>query len=164
MRALLQPDDTGLCAQTCVAMVANVTVEKAHAACGNTALYKAGSSGDEVKRGLKALGVRYGATVPGYRTQGRQRVLTRNIPKFCIAYICDNKTKWSHAVVIKDGFVFDPGIGWPLPLWVYETYVIERADSRQYRLATHKRKNVKAFWDQFLPILKAPTSNDIVST
>ena len=163
MRALLQPDDTGMCAQTCVAMVANVTIEQAHTACGNTSLYKAGSSHAEVKRGLKALGVRYGETVPGYRTQGGKKMATSTIPKFCIAYVCDNKTTWAHAVVIKDGFVYDPGIGWPIPLWVYESYIIERSYSRRYRGLAHKKRAVKAFWDQFLPILEAPTSGDTVS-
>ena len=162
MRALLQPDDTGLCAQTCVAMVANVSIEKAHAACGNTALYEAGSMLHEVKRGLRALGVRHGATISGFVHRGRKKVATRDIPKFCIAFVSDNKTAWSHAVVIKDGFVFDPAIGWPIPLWVYESFIIERAYARRFRRRAHRHKNVKAFWDQFLPILKAPTSDDIV--
>ncbi len=162
MRALLQPADTGMCAQVCAAMVANVSLEKAHAAFGNTTLYEEGSHPDDIVRGLAALGVKVGPTIAGYVRKKGKRIPTRHIPKFAIAYICDNRSDWSHAVVIKDGFVYDPAFGWPIPLWVYEQAIIEGLYSRRFKEKRDIRKNVYAYWESFTPILEAPTLNDTV--
>jgi hypothetical protein len=162
MRALLQPDQTELCGQASVAMVAGVSLDEAIKACGNSCLGNLGSTIEEIKRGLSSLGISYGRAIPGFRKIKGRNVPTRIIPKFAIASVDDNSTRWAHMVVILDGQVYDPGIGTPLPLRVYENFIIERAFSRRYKRPRDGHKRVKARWGYFLPILSIPIRDTVV--
>lgn len=145
IRPMLQPDGTGLCGQVCVAMVANVSLAEAVTACGTRTLRSSsvGTTTQEVMRGLRKLKVRFGEYRP---------FPERKLPNFAIAEVCDNKTQWGHWVVLKEGFVYDPGIGWPIPVHVYEDSIIERAYSRRYKRTRDAGKRVKGKWGTHIPI------------
>jgi hypothetical protein len=155
MQLVLQPDDTTVCAASSVAMIAGVDLNEAVRVCGITTL-AGGTLVREIRRGLNALGVRIGKTKTGYWYRGKKMHRTRDIPPFCLAVINRVKDDFCHAVVIKDGFVYDPGINYPLPLQVYEELVL----CCVYGFA-RKRKNglirrVGARWASFIPVLEVP--------
>ncbi len=152
-----QPPESPLCTQTCVAMVAGVTVEQAVGACGVTTTNDDGASLNAALRGLDALGVTYEQPVPAYFKRGRKTYKRKDIPAFCIATISRQCDEWRHRVVIKDGFVFDPAWdSWPIPLWHYEEMVLFG-----YYGFSVKRKGKMlrkpARWDNFLPIIEVPS-------
>jgi hypothetical protein len=145
---LLQPDQTGTCGQTSVLMAVNslgipANLEDAIFACGVSSLcHDGGLFTKDIVRGLNVLGVKtgvpYGGTV-------RRRC--RTIPKRAIGIVA-NRLNWAHAVLLWDGFVYDPGIGYALPLRVYEDFLIQRA----FRWLVGNRI-VRAYWKTFIPIL-----------
>lgn len=148
----LQPDGSGMCGQVCVQMAAGVTLAEASAAVGVSALREAGTTADDLVRGLKALGLKTGKWV-NYCNRAKRM---KRLPKFAIISITDNKSKWGHWVLVKDGFVFDPALGWPMPVHVYELAVIEGAYSRTFRPHHLKHRNVHARWEEVIPILSYP--------
>lgn len=155
MRALLQPDDSGLCAQTSVAMVADVTLEQAVAACGSVSTCD-GLDLEQIRRGLAALGVTTGKLLTGKNMK---------VPRFAVASVSDG-TAWSHAVVVRDGFVYDPAVGYPLPFWVFERFFLHGAYARCARVRSRHR-SFAANWDWFLPVLghvPLTAANDSVAT
>jgi len=117
-------------------MIAGVCLDRAVEACGVTTAKEAGTFSADLFRGLRNLGVRYGRSVSGRR---------REIPSFALGVIENDRTDWAHAVVVKDGFVYDPAIGERISLWVYETFVINGAYS----------KRAQARWQKFIPILES---------
>lgn len=148
---LLQPDETGMCGQTVVAMAADVSLTEAANAVGVTVLKVEGTTSDDLTRGLRALGLRVGQYI-NYRNR-RKRL--RRLPSFAIMCV-SNRSTWAHWVLLKDGFVFDPALGWPMPVHVYELVAVEGAYSRRYRKKSEKRRNVIAMWEGVLPILSYP--------
>jgi hypothetical protein len=140
LRLLVQPIESETCAMASVAMVAGVTLDEAIAAAGMLGPSH-GTHDPEVKRALARLDVRHGEWVSA------RKGTRRTIPEFCIATIEDNRSNWAHAVAVLDGFVYDPSIGWPLPLRVYEDFIID---------GTYRRPTSRARWQAFLPILSEP--------
>lgn len=146
---LFQPDKTGLCGQTCIAMVAGVTIDEAVQVVRVTSVGDPGTSTEQVIAGLKNFGFRLGKVKSYIKKKKKLEVL----PEFAIMSVVDNRTEWGHWVVLKDGFVYDPGIGWPLPVRIYENMLIERAFSRRFSRTRDKHKNVKAYWGEVIPLL-----------
>jgi hypothetical protein len=144
LKPLLQPDQTGMCGQTCVAMAAGVSIEEASSAIGMSVLGSHGTEASDLARGLRKLGMAVGEAGPFPKTH--------RVPRFAIVAIDDNKTSWGHWVLLHEGFVYDPGIGWPLPVHVYEEFIVRGAYSRRYRRARDAGKRVKAKWGTYLPI------------
>lgn len=149
---LFQPDGTGMCGQTVVAMAANVSLAEAAAAVGVSTLRQAGTDANDLVRGLRALGLKTGKWVNYLNRTKRLKVL----PKFAVISITDNKSKWGHWVLVKDGYVFDPALGWPMPVYVYELAVIEGAYSRNFTAKHLRRRGVQARWEEVIPILSYP--------
>lgn len=131
-----------MCGQTCAAIAAGVDLNEATVAVGVTTLRGPGTDTSELTRGLRRLGIKVGDPYP----------FKNRFPKFAIVAIDDNKTQWGHWVVIHEGFVYDPGIGYPLPLYVYEDIVIYRAYSRRYLKSKDAHKRVRAKWTTVIPI------------
>lgn len=152
LHPMLQPDQTGMCGQTCVAMIAGCTLPEAALACGTSVLNNEGSSTASLVRGLRRLGVKVGKP---YTYKGRKRRVV-DWPSFALMSVANNKTNWAHAVVLKDGWVYDPGIGWPLPAHVYEMVIVEMAYSRRFRAKHLKKRAVKAYWSEVIPIVAVP--------
>jgi hypothetical protein len=146
---VFQPDSTGMCGEACVAMAAGVTLDEAVRAVGSSVLRQPGTDDRDLIRGLRKLGVKLG---PYTNYEDRKSRIVQ-MPDFAIMSVVDDKTKWGHWVVVKDGVVYDPGIGWPMPTWVYESIVIERAFSRRFMTKGHKHKSVKAYWGEVIPIV-----------
>jgi hypothetical protein len=155
VKPLLQPDSSGMCGQAVVAMAANVTLDEATAAVGVSTLREAGTDVEDLVRGLRKLGMKVGKCSSFYRRKGK---LTR-LPEFAVMSVVDNKTMWGHWVLLLNGVVHDPGIGYPLPIQVYESMVIERAFSRRYRRTQDAGKRVRAYWGDVIPILSYPKEN-----
>jgi len=152
VKPLLQPDETGMCGQTCVAMAAGVSLAEASAACGVSVLRVAGTDADDLTRGLRALGLKVGK----YVNYLNRKTRLKHLPKFAILSITDTASRWGHWVLLKDGYVFDPAFGWPMPVHVYELAIIEGTYSRKFRGPGHQRRNVKARWEEVIPILSYP--------
>ena len=148
MTPLLQPDGTPMCGQTCVAMVAGVSLIEASTAIGVSVMKFDGTNADHLIRGLKRLNIKVGRWVD-YSTRKKRMV---DIPPFAIMSIVNTKNAWGHWVVVKDGFVYDPGIGYPLPVHIFEAFIIERAYSRRFTSAKDKHKSVRAYWGEAIPI------------
>lgn len=146
-----QPDESGMCGQAVVAMAAGVSLDAATNAVGVSVMRTVGTHYTDLVRGLRRLGVKVGRYVD---YTYRKKALVR-VPNFAILSIVDGSA-WGHWVLVKDGVVYDPGIGWPLPFWVYETMVVERAYSRRFRAKGHKHKNVRAYWGEVIPIVSRP--------
>jgi hypothetical protein len=142
----MQPYDSGTCAFAAAAMVIGCSIDEAIAASGRRGSSDGISLWAPVRRALDRHGVRYGKLV------SRTSVA---IPDFCIAYLSDAKnvnlkTDWGHAVAVLDGIVYDPSIGCPLPVRVFEDFIIEG------RYSLKGRRYSKAHWASFLPILSEP--------
>lgn len=106
---MLQPDGSSLCGQTCVAMAAGVSLDRAVEAVGHSKFR--GTSTAEIVRGLRALGV------PCAEKLKRMARVKPVLPKRGIVAIHrPNGTKrperW-HWMLTWDGTVFDPGGRWP---------------------------------------------------
>jgi hypothetical protein len=154
LKHVLQPGDTGICGQACVAIIAGVSLHEAVVACGVSTTQESDTGGTmvaDLARGLRKLGVQVGKPRRFPKpVRGRAFML----PRFALAGIADGKTSWGHWVVIApDGFIYDPGIDVPLPWHIYEDFVIERAYSRRYKRAQDAGKRLKAKWDDYIPIL-----------
>lgn len=133
LKYIEQPNDSGLCGQCCVAMVANVSLDKAIWAC-HKAYTVHGTSSSQLINGLKILNIKHDKI--------KSKVSKNEMfPDFAILGIGD-KTNWGHWVVLYYGVVYDPGIGMPLPYRIYENMILNRA---------YSIKN-KAKWDYIIPI------------
>jgi hypothetical protein len=150
--SLLQPGETGMCGQAVVAMAAGVSLEAATTAIGVSTLREAGTDSTDIVRGLRVLKMKPGKCTSYYRRKGK----LKRLPAFAVLSVVDNKTTWGHWVLLKDGFIHDPGIGWPLPIHIYEGMIIERAFSRRYRRVRDAGKRVRAYWGDVIPILHNP--------
>jgi hypothetical protein len=149
---LFQPDQTGLCGQTVVAMAAGISIDEAVVAVGVSSIMdEGGTYATDLIRGLRKLGVKVGVTRTYPRRPSRRKL--RILPKRAILSIADG-TRWGHWVLYWDGFVYDPGIGWPIPIRVYETSIVERAYSRCYDRPQDAAKQVIAYWNEVIPILE----------
>lgn len=152
VQALLQPHLSSMCGQVCVAMAVGCSLEEAAAAVGRSVLRDEGTHETDLIRALKKLGMKVGAFVDLCPRKGRTKKLIL-LPKFAIMGIGDRKTRWGHWVLLRDGVVYDPGIGYPLPVHIYELFIIERAYSRRYPKGRHAHKRVRALWVDYIPIL-----------
>lgn len=142
----LQPWDSGTCTFAAISMVAGIPLDLAISASNMRACSNGVALWRDVKSVLKAFGVLYGGIKSGS---------SKKIPNFCIAFMSDRvisrdfcEDEWAHCVTILDGFVYDPSIGWPMPLRVYEDFILKRAYTT--------KANREARWTSFLPILSAP--------
>jgi hypothetical protein len=149
---LLQPHDSGVCGQTCVAMAAGVSIDAAVAAVGvSSSNDEGGTFADDMVRGLQKLGVKCGQPTE-YGRRGSKRL--RQLPERAIMGIDGYQQHW---VLLWDGFVYDPGIGWPLPVRAYEGFILDMAYSRPHRPPKkNKSRSVRSYWDTAIPIEKPP--------
>lgn len=142
IRAIVQPPETGMCGQACVAMAAGCSLEEAAHAVGLTVIKEPGTLAPDLVKGLRRLGMRVGVC----KTYAYKKQVSL-MPNFAILKIIDEQL-WSHWVLLKGGYIYDPGIGHPIPLWVFESFIIERCYSRG-----HADKTVNVWWGQVIPIL-----------
>jgi len=134
---LTQPDGSGTCTTTAIAMIAGCTIDQSIAASALSQPSK-GTYNHEATRALRHLGVKYGRW-----TRNR-----RNIPKFCLCTLENNRGTWMHSVAVLDGLVYDPLIGWPIPVRVYSDFILD---------SYSKNKGVGPVqWHEFLPIKTPP--------
>lgn len=110
MRHLIQPEGSGLCGQTCIAMAADVSLDRACDVVGHRKL--GGTTTREVVHALRELGV------PCASSLKRISRLRPVLPKRCIVAIHRPKEpgrhrgRW-HWMLHWDGRMFDPGDAWP---------------------------------------------------
>ena len=149
LTSLLQPPDSTICGPVAVAMATGVSVDVAVAAFGVT--MSDGASIPEIVGALEKLGY---VTERVIRTRGNRKI--RRIPSFCIAIMDHKDTRYLHSVAIEDGFVYDPGIGYPFPLHVYEDYIMYSASYASWRKVRDEIKVIPARWRAFIPIVKPP--------
>jgi hypothetical protein len=149
LRPLLQPDMSGTCGQTCVAMVAGVSLDEAFHAVGSTDLRMEGTVPEDIVRGLRKLGWYVG----DYQVHGYKKKKLLRLPEFALLCLERTNDRWAHWVVIKGGFVYDPGIGYPLPVRVFEQSILELAYSRVYKRPQDASRRKMAYYAGVLPIL-----------
>lgn len=97
----------------------------------------------QITKSLDILGVEHGRWLPN----------PKEIPEFCIAFLTRG-ANWAHVVAILDGWTYDPNPGWPIPIRVYEDYVMCKYDLQ----------NLKCAWNGFLPILQQPVLESLVDS
>lgn len=102
---LLQPEGSSLCGQTCVAMAAGVSLDRAIEVVGHSK--NAGTTTKEIVTALRALGV---------PCADKLRVVSRALPvlpKRALLYIGrtqgNKRSEVSHWMLTWDGTVYDPG-------------------------------------------------------
>jgi hypothetical protein len=103
MRLVRQPDGSALCGQSCVAMLADVSLDEAIEAVG----HEHGTRTSELRQALASLGV---------RTASRCRRISRACPAYpptALLVARKNDFRRSHWMVMKDGVVYDPEGAWP---------------------------------------------------
>lgn len=99
MNLILQPEGSYLCGQTCVAMIAGVTLEKSIAIFGK----RSGTSTKDVVRALRALGVDCGDGLILARTHKR--------PPLCMAVLHFDGIWQTHWTIWNGDHFVDPSIG-----------------------------------------------------
>ncbi len=100
MKLIYQPEGSSLCGQACVAMLANVSLEKSVATFGK----RGGTTTKEVVAALKALGVRC----------GNELLRTKNnaMTPVCIVKLHFDWDKiHTHWTIYNRGIFYDPAIG-----------------------------------------------------
>lgn len=109
IRALLQPPDSSLCGQTCVAMAAGVSLAEAIKAVGHDKTR--GTTTAEVVRGLRALGL---SCANRAKPVGRVRQVlpTRGLVAIHRPEGTKKPTRW-HWLLTWDGRMYDPAGRWP---------------------------------------------------
>jgi hypothetical protein len=142
LKVITQPPTSGTCGPASIAMISGCSLDQAIAAMGTSSSSTAGASDRDMRTALVRLGIKVAPWLKAAR-----RV---HIPDFCLATIEDSRVRsFGHAVAILDGLVYDPGVGWPMPLRVYEDHL----------MPTYGHKS-HVSWDRFLPILSEPPSAD----
>ena len=94
MRLLLQPKGSNLCGQTCVAMIAGISLEEAILAVGKRGL----TTTKDIAQALRKLG--FGCADRVTRYNGRLG------SELCLCVV-----ESKHWVVYKDGLFYDPAFG-----------------------------------------------------
>jgi len=99
IRKLYQPEGSNLCGQTCVAMIAGVTIDEACTAVG----HRHSTNARALYRGMENLGIIYNPTkrINGVRSNCF-------VPSCCIARVHYKLGKRTHWVVIWDNDIYDP--------------------------------------------------------
>lgn len=97
---LFQPPGSKLCGQTCVAMLAGVTLEESVRVFGR----KGGTNTKQVAEALGKLGIKSGDRLV------RPKFLDE-LPSCCIAKIHFTDAKNTHWTVYRDGLYYDPAYG-----------------------------------------------------
>lgn len=119
MTHVQQPRRSRLCGQTCVAIVADVSLERAQAAC--TEGYQRATSEHDLRRGFKRLGFTLGAftrnrhPLPGYAGTAVARVRYASLPH---TY---------HWIAFQGDVVFDPALPHPVNGVAYVARLVRRA-------------------------------------
>lgn len=93
-----QPEGSSLCGQACIAMISNVSLDRAIEVVG----HKSATRTKELVSALKTLGI---------NCDSRLRICKRNmpiLPKRCIIAMRNKSYKRGHWVVMWDGVMFDP--------------------------------------------------------
>lgn len=118
MKYIQQPPGSWLCGQTCVAMIAGITLEEAIAIFGK----RSGTTTKQVIQALTAAGVKCGTRLYPARSYPR--------PDFCMAIVHFKGTKSTHWTIWRDGRYYDPAFGiieeYPPDAWV-TSYLAIRA-------------------------------------
>lgn len=100
---MLQPENSNLCGQTCVAMAAGVSLDRAIEAIGHKSI--SGTNTRDLVRGLRALGL---PCADRCRVLGRLKpVLPRR------GMLVVGTKKYGHWMLTWDGVIYDPGGMWP---------------------------------------------------
>jgi len=144
-----QPDGTSMCGQACVATVVGCSLREAVAAIGITTMWDTATSHEDLISGLHKLGIETGKYIDYAR---RKRHLI-NLPDFAIMGIDDKSNDWGHWVVLKNGWVLDPGYNWHFPVHIYEEAIIGGAFSRRFSKKRDARKENLAYWGEVIPII-----------
>lgn len=97
IKQLYQPEDSNLCGQTCVAMLAGVSLDEAIEAVGT----RAGTCGPALHKALKKFGI---------KTSKKSIRTKRNgiIPENCIARVRTKGSTGCHWILIWNSGVYDP--------------------------------------------------------
>lgn len=103
IRHIVQPVDSSLCGQCCIAMAAGISLSEAIKTVG----HKRGTRTKEVVAALRALGINCEEKL--VRISRKKPVL----PKRAILAIGNHKRKRYHWMLSWDGELFDPGDSWP---------------------------------------------------
>lgn len=109
---LRQPPGSELCGQTCVAMAAGVTLDRACDVVG----HRRATTTREIVRALRALGLRC-----ANRLQRCSK--WRAIPRRAIVHMRRDDGSASHWVLMWDGQIYDPDGGYPDPRWKLISYL-----------------------------------------
>jgi hypothetical protein len=109
MKLILQPENSALCGQVCVAMAAGVSVKKAIDVIG----HEFGTTTADVRDALRGLGIEVADRL---RTIGKRKGV---IPKRAILCISrkgnkrEGRKERGHWMLAWDGEIYDPGGMWP---------------------------------------------------
>jgi len=111
------------CGQTCVAMVAGISVDEAIQVIGKTG----GTHGSDLIRGMKKLGVACSkkSKVTDGLTLPKRAILRQKLR--------DRKKKWGgHWVLYLDGIIYDPGPGISMPVAEYRDQLMQKLRFTSY--------------------------------
>jgi hypothetical protein len=117
--ALFQPDGN-TCGQTCLAWLLGVSVEEVVTAMQ----WHDGVRDYDWARALDVFGWRYGfeTSFPKMSPLPRMALVTVGSTKV------GERRKRTHAVALKDGYIFDPEIGVPIPIVGYRNGILDPMD------------------------------------
>lgn len=155
MELVLQPRDSNLCGQACVAMLAGVSLERA--------IELVGTRGKTTFKRLQTALERLGFEVD-YKARQWWRVAGwwRTAPGLFLGRVHYSHTKATHWVVVEGGQVFDPsGVDWTVPGvdgWatiktayrVYRPRAAGRTEEDELQAARLELVNLLVAWDRFL--------------
>lgn len=110
MELIMQPPGSWLCGQTCVAMIAGITLEQSIRIFGK----RSGTTTKQVIRALRETGIECGDIL--IRARNHER------PAFCMAVVHFRGERYTHWTIWKNGRYYDPAIGiideYPEDAWV----------------------------------------------
>jgi hypothetical protein len=109
---LLQPSDLPVCGQTCVAMAAGVSLERAYEVFG----HQSGTTTREVVQALRHLGINCADRL-------RRCSKTRAIPARAILHTREQGGRRAHWMLMWDGRVYDPADRYPDDHWPIVSYL-----------------------------------------
>ena len=117
-----QPEGSKLCGQTCIAMIAGISLGDAIQRAGK----QGGTTGPDLRKALYRIGIPSSEKMVRLGARGkvpRKRFDFGVLPKRCIAKVRSTGVKESHWVLVWDGEIHDPYPGY-VP-WKYVSGYIE---------------------------------------
>lgn len=99
MDLILQPEGSWLCGQTCVAMLAGITLEESIAVFGK----RSSTSTKDVIRALRSLGISCGDSLISLKKQAKTPV--------CMVVLHFAGVKYTHWTVYHNDLYYDPACG-----------------------------------------------------